>query len=87
MSQHLMIAPILLPLLTGALMLLYDDRQREAKFWLSMASALLQLLVAIQLLVRAKIGGDGGGTNSPSTCWATGRPRSASCWWSTGLPQ
>jgi multicomponent K+:H+ antiporter subunit D len=57
MSQHLIITPILIPFLTGALMLLYDDRQRAAKFWLSMASALLQLVIAAQLLMRAKAGG------------------------------
>lgn len=58
MTQHLIIAPILIPFVTGALMLLYDDRRREAKFWLSMLSAVAQLLIAVQLVLRAKTGGD-----------------------------
>ncbi|WP_223115789.1 monovalent cation/H+ antiporter subunit D [Paracoccus amoyensis] len=63
MSQHLIIAPILIPFIVGALMLLYDDRQRRAKFWLSMGSTVLQLLVAVALVLRAKAGGaDGSGS-------------------------
>ncbi|WP_207100335.1 monovalent cation/H+ antiporter subunit D [Paracoccus shandongensis] len=59
MNEHLIIAPILIPFVTGALMLLYDDRQRrEAKFWLSIVSAAAQLLIAVELVVRAKTGGD-----------------------------
>ncbi|WP_374299758.1 monovalent cation/H+ antiporter subunit D [Paracoccus sp. (in: a-proteobacteria)] len=57
-NEHLIIAPILIPFVTGALMLLYDDRQRGAKFWLSMISAASQLLIAVELVVRAKTGGD-----------------------------
>lgn len=57
MSQHLIIAPILIPFVTGALMLFYDDRQRAAKFWLSLLSALLLLLTAVQLIAQAKAGG------------------------------
>lgn len=61
--QHLIIAPILIPFITGALMLLYDDRQRKAKFWLSLISTCAQLLVAIELVIRAKSGGaDGNGS-------------------------
>ena len=55
-SEHLIIAPILIPFVVGALMLLYDDRQRGAKFWLSLASTAAQLLIAVELVVRAKIG-------------------------------
>ncbi|MBK4216039.1 monovalent cation/H+ antiporter subunit D [Paracoccus caeni] len=61
--QHLIIAPILIPFITGALMLLYDDRQRKAKFWLSLISTCAQLLIAIELVIRAKSGGaDGNGS-------------------------
>lgn len=56
--QHLIIAPILIPFVAGALMLLYDDRQRGGKFWLSILSVAAQLVVAAALVVRAKIGGD-----------------------------
>ena len=54
MSQHLIIAPVLIPFIAGALMLLYEDRQRAAKFWISIAATALQLLVAVQLLIQAK---------------------------------
>ena len=54
MSQHLIVAPVLIPFIAGALMLLYDDRQRAAKFWISIAATGLQLLVAVQLLIQAK---------------------------------
>lgn len=58
-SGHLVILPVLIPFVIGALMLLYDDRrQRKAKFALSMASAVLLLLIAVELLRRSK--GDGG---------------------------
>lgn len=56
--DHLIIAPVLVPFVTGALMLLYDDRQRQAKFWLSLISVAAQLLIAAELVVRAKTGGD-----------------------------
>lgn len=42
-GEHLIIAPILIPFVAGALMLLYDDRQRQAKFWLSLISVAAQL--------------------------------------------
>ena len=57
-GEHLIIAPILIPFVAGALMLLYDDRQRQAKFWLSLVSVAAQLLIAVELVVRAKTGGD-----------------------------
>ncbi|MCG6112428.1 MAG: monovalent cation/H+ antiporter subunit D [Paracoccus sp.] len=60
MSHHLIIAPILIPMIAGALMLLYDERQRAAKFWLSLASGGLLLLVAIRLLLEAKAASSGG---------------------------
>ena len=56
--QHLIIAPILIPFVAGAMMLLYDDRQRGGKFWLSILSVAAQLLVAVELVARAKAGGD-----------------------------
>lgn len=60
MSHHLIVAPVLIPLIAGALMLLYDERQRAAKFWLSLASGGILLLVAIRLLIEAKSAGSGG---------------------------
>ncbi|ARO14115.1 NADH/Ubiquinone/plastoquinone (Complex I) precursor [Ketogulonicigenium robustum] len=52
--EHLMIAPIVIPMVVGALMLLYDDRQRRAKMIMSLGSAVAMLIVAIELLSRAK---------------------------------
>lgn len=52
--EHLIIAPILIPFFAGALMLLYDDRQRRAKLAISLASAFALLVVAFELLNRSK---------------------------------
>ncbi|WP_435168675.1 monovalent cation/H+ antiporter subunit D [Falsirhodobacter sp. 1013] len=52
--QHLVIAPILIPLLAGAAMLLYDERQRRVKFAVSLGACLAMLAVAVELLIRAK---------------------------------
>lgn len=52
--EHLIIAPILIPMVAGALMLLYDDRQRRAKLVISLISAVALFLVAVELLLRSK---------------------------------
>lgn len=52
--EHLIFAPILIPMITGALMLLYDDRQRRAKLILSLVSAFGLLLVAAELVSRSR---------------------------------
>ena len=52
--QHLIIAPILIPMIAGAVMLLYDDRQRRAKLVLGLLSSISLLLVAIELVARSK---------------------------------
>ena len=51
--DHLIILPILLPLATGALLLMFDDRRRAAKAFISLTSTLLLLMVAILLVMRA----------------------------------
>ncbi|WP_253944154.1 monovalent cation/H+ antiporter subunit D [Pseudogemmobacter hezensis] len=53
-TEHLIIAPILIPLIAGALMLLYDESQRKAKLGISIASTIALLFVAIELLNRSK---------------------------------
>ncbi|MCB5408846.1 monovalent cation/H+ antiporter subunit D [Pseudogemmobacter faecipullorum] len=53
-TEHLIIAPILIPLIAGALMLLYDDRQRKAKLTISIGAAIALLFVAFELLNRSK---------------------------------
>ncbi|MAL80271.1 MAG: monovalent cation/H+ antiporter subunit D [Sneathiella sp.] len=56
LPNHLIMAPILLPFLTGAIMLLYDDRQRQAKIGLGIVSVILQIAVAVELVSVAKEG-------------------------------
>lgn len=60
-TEHLIIAPILIPFIAGALMLLYDDRQRGAKLGLSLASSISLLFIAVELLNRSKGGPLSGG--------------------------
>src|SRR4051812_37980280 len=51
--DHLTIAPIVIPLLAGTLMLLIGERRRPLKAAIGIASALLQLAAAILLLLLA----------------------------------
>ncbi|WP_028031485.1 monovalent cation/H+ antiporter subunit D [Gemmobacter nectariphilus] len=62
LSDHLIMAPILIPFFAGALMLLYDDRRRRAKLVISLAAALAMLAVSFELLNRVKGTGPSGGT-------------------------
>jgi multicomponent K+:H+ antiporter subunit D len=52
--EHLIIAPILIPFFAGALMLVYDERQRRAKLTISLIAVAATLLAGIELLVRSK---------------------------------
>ncbi|MDD9709486.1 monovalent cation/H+ antiporter subunit D [Seohaeicola sp. SP36] len=52
--EHLIVAPILIPFFAGALMLIYDERQRRAKMTISLVAVIASLLAAIELLVRSK---------------------------------
>lgn len=54
--QHLTIAPIVIPLLAGTLMVLIGERRRALKVVLGLASALALLAVAIALLRLADAG-------------------------------
>lgn len=57
--DHLIILPVLLPLLAGALLLLFDERQRQLKAIISLLSTAGVLAVAI-LLVRFAAAGEPG---------------------------
>lgn len=48
-SHHLIIAPILIPMVAAALLLFFDERQRTAKALISVAAALLTFVVAFTL--------------------------------------
>ncbi|RFC65710.1 MULTISPECIES: monovalent cation/H+ antiporter subunit D [Mesorhizobium] len=56
LSNHLIIAPILLPLLTGALLLLFDERKHTLKALLSVGSTLLLVAMGMVLLRVADSG-------------------------------
>ncbi|QCP88008.1 monovalent cation/H+ antiporter subunit D [Cereibacter sphaeroides] len=62
-AHHLIVAPILIPFVAGALMLLYDDRQRKAKVAISVGSTVALLLVAAELLVGSKGNAASGGND------------------------
>ncbi|WP_173934645.1 monovalent cation/H+ antiporter subunit D [Chelativorans sp. Marseille-P2723] len=49
---HLVIAPIIIPLALGALMLFFEDRERRLKLALSLVSVATLLAVSISLLMR-----------------------------------
>lgn len=52
--EHLIIAPILIPFFAGALLLVYDERQRRAKLTISLVAVVASLLAAVELLIRSK---------------------------------
>ena len=64
-TDHLIVAPIIIPLLAGALLLLYDERRRTLKATISLVSTSLLLIVAIFLACFAD-------TPSPDGTSATG---------------
>lgn len=51
---HLVIAPILIPMVIGALLLFFDDRERLLKLALSLLSSVLVLAASITLLARVQ---------------------------------
>ncbi|AFR26926.1 monovalent cation/H+ antiporter subunit D [Bartonella quintana] len=50
--HHLLILPILLPLITGALLLFYDERRSKLKSLISLFSAGLLVVIAVLLIIR-----------------------------------
>jgi len=57
---HLLIAPILIPLAAGALLLMFDERERRLKDTITSVACAAMLAVSILLLGRAHTGGPGG---------------------------
>ncbi len=51
---HLILAPIVLPMLTAGLMLLLREDRQRTKVTLNIVSTFLGLVVAVLLLVQAK---------------------------------
>jgi multicomponent K+:H+ antiporter subunit D len=58
--DHLLIAPILIPVVTAALMLLYDERRWRTKLALGFASSGLLIYVAIMLVAQVQDAPEGG---------------------------
>lgn len=65
-TRHLLIVPILLPLIAGAALLLIDELRHTLKAFLSIASSVLLLVTAIALMRLADGVADGGGALSSS---------------------
>lgn len=59
-ASHLVIAPILLPLVTGAFLLLVDERRHSFKALVSLFSTLALLVIAITLMTVADTTSDAG---------------------------
>src|SRR3546814_10487605 len=59
-ADHLIVAPILLPLAGSASMLLFDERRRMAKSVISLATAFALIIISIMLLQGAAAAGFGG---------------------------
>jgi multicomponent K+:H+ antiporter subunit D len=57
-ADHLVIAPILLPLVTGALLLFFEERRHTLKALINVAATLL-LVILCQALLRKADGGSG----------------------------
>ncbi len=62
MPNHLMIAPILIPLLAGAIMLFYNDRHRQIKLIMGLVAVGLSFLASVELMSDVKSATEQGGT-------------------------
>ena len=58
--EHLVIAPVVLPLVAGALLLFFDDRERLLKATISILTAVALLVIAVTLLLTAHADGEPG---------------------------
>lgn len=76
--NQMIVAPILLPLLTAALMLMLGEKHRPLKARINLFSSVIGLGIAILLLYWTQKAAP---ARSACTCRATGKFRLASCWW------
>lgn len=60
LSAHLIVVPIVLPLVTAALMLLLGDKRRRIKSLANISASLLGVIVAVALLLRVNHGSGSG---------------------------
>ncbi|KGJ06230.1 multisubunit potassium/proton antiporter, PhaD subunit [Paracoccus halophilus] len=62
LPDHMIIAPILVPLVAGAIMLFYNDSNRQTKMLIGLAAVGLTFLVSVELLADVKSATERGGT-------------------------
>ena len=74
-----MIAPVVLPLLAGAVMLLLAERRHGFKAAINVGSTFALVGIAIALLGTSDAASDGSTSGSVCIGSVTGRRRSASC--------
>ena len=60
--DHLIIAPILIPLVAGAIMLFYNDRSRQTKLMMGLAAVALTFIASLELVADVKSATEAGGT-------------------------
>ncbi|WP_347266551.1 monovalent cation/H+ antiporter subunit D [Paracoccus sp. (in: a-proteobacteria)] len=60
--DHLMVAPILIPILAGAIMLFYSDSRRQTKLLIGLAAVGLTFLASVELMADVKSAVARGGT-------------------------
>lgn len=60
--DHIIAAPILIPLVAGAIMLFYNDRNRQTKLLMGLVAVALTFLVSLELVADVKSGVERGST-------------------------
>ena len=60
--DHLIIAPVLIPLIAGAIMLFYNDRNRQTKLMMGLAAVALTFIASLELVADVKSATEAGGT-------------------------
>lgn len=60
--DHLIIAPILIPLIAGAIMLFYNDQSRQTKLMMGLAAVALTFIASLELVADVKSATEQGGT-------------------------
>ena len=60
--DHLIIAPILIPLVAGAIMLFYNDQNRQTKLMMGLAAVALTFIASLELVADVKSATEQGGT-------------------------
>ena len=60
--DHLIIAPILIPLVAGAIMLFYNDQNRQTKLTMGLAAVALTFIASLELVADVKSVTEQGGT-------------------------